>query len=159
MNILTQINSSGAKVQQHFFQSNLLLLRRVTTIINQDVYTFYTFPESAPKGPIRLVANKDRNVVIFICFACFLNIYSVYVTFSSKIGSPHFKASTTTDTNFQDIHLLTNKPRKMPVINVEVVLPFPDTMAFLMLLKILPKWIYRRKGRGVCFCGIICICA
>jgi len=85
MDILAQIHSSGAKVRQHFLQCNLLLLRCVSTVVNQDVDTFRTFPEITPKGSVRLVAKKDGNVVVFICLACCLDVYSVNMALFPKI--------------------------------------------------------------------------
>jgi hypothetical protein len=147
MDILTQIDSARAKMWQHFLQSNLLLLWCVSAVINDNVDAFHTLPESAPKCSVRLIPNKDRGVVILIYPARFLDVYSVYMALLSKIGSPHPKASPAIDTDLQDIHLLTHKPRKMTVINFEIMLPFPDSVTVLMFLKIVPKWIHRRRER------------
>jgi len=61
------------------------------------------------------------------------------------------------DANFQNIDLVANEPSEMPVINIEIVLPFPDAMAFIMVLKILPKRICRRRDGSDRFLNIICI--
>jgi hypothetical protein len=50
---------------------------------------------------------------------------------------------------------LTDEPREVPVINVEIVLVFPDAMALMVVLEIVPKGIWEcRDGPSRRWCSI-----
>jgi hypothetical protein len=105
----------------------------------------HTPGERPPEGPITLIANKDRNVITFVLFACFLYIHSVYVTLISEIRTPHLKASATVNADLEDVYFLADKASEVPMINFEIVLPFPDASSRPMVLEIIPK----RVGRSI----------
>src|ERR1700674_1112996 len=103
MYVFAQINPSGSNGWQHFLQSDLLLLGRVASIVDEDVNAVNGLFESCPKRPVSLVADKDGSMLAFVCFAGRFDVNTVDVALVAKIGAPHLKAAATINAYFQDV--------------------------------------------------------
>src|SRR5438105_15814971 len=105
INNLTKINLARSQDKEHFLQSGNLLLRKMSAVIDQNVNSTNLISKVFPKGAICLIAYEDSRPLVFIGFACGLNVDSINMASRPKILLPHVETSAAKYTNFNHVPL------------------------------------------------------
>src|SRR5262245_21049538 len=111
----------------------------MTAVVDDNIKRRDAGANVTPKSAIRLVAHENLNAVSLVNLACRFKVNPVDSSLTSKILAPHVKATAAIDADLKDMDLLTAKAMEMPVIDVEVVLPFPNSGALFSIVKKIPQ--------------------
>src|SRR5882672_590624 len=141
MDVFTEKNSSRANVRQHFFQRNDLLPNLVAAIIDQNINSGHRSPKRLPEVAILLVTNEDFDTIVFIAPAGFFDVDAINMAVLAKILPPHLQASTAENANLNNVNFAPDELAEVSMINVEIMLPFPDPTADSVGVEICSKWI------------------
>src|ERR1700730_7079531 len=107
----------------------------MTTVIDDDVDVRNVPFEAVPKAAVCLVTDEHFHSIVFVCLAGRLDVYAIDVARGSEVIFPHFQASTAVDADLQDVNSLASESTEVPVIDVKIMIPFPDTVALFAGLK------------------------
>jgi hypothetical protein len=126
MHVLAEVDASGPKMGKHLFQRHQLLFGFVAAIVDEDVNPRMLMLESLPEPAIRLVAYRDARPIVLVHPARFLDVDAVDLALRAEILSPHRKAASAVNPDFEHVHLASHELAEMPMVELEVVDPFPD---------------------------------
>ena len=144
MNILTDIDATRAQMRQHLLQTHLLLPRRMTAVVDDDVERWDVTTEACPERPILLVADMNRHILGLICHSAVVEIHPVNVGSFTEIRLPHPQTTAAEDADFSELDLLSPEFGKVSVVNLEVMPPLPDSRSGMISVKKLLQRIRRR---------------
>ena len=100
-----------------------LLLHCVAAVIDEDVDPWYLLPQLLQKIPVRLRTDENTHIAFLEDLASRVDIHPAYSRVQAKILFPHLQAAALGHTNLDYHNVLASPARKMPVINVEVMMP------------------------------------
>ncbi len=126
MNVFADIHPTGLEVWQHFLKGCNLLIGSMAAIIYQDVNFAYLFFEGRPKLTILLVAYENRHIVSLVFLTFWFDIDAINMASVAKIGSPHIQTTSAEYANFHNMSRLSDKATQVAMIEIEIVLPFPN---------------------------------
>src|ERR1700730_6122346 len=126
----------------------------MTTVIDDDVDVRNVPFEAVPKAAVCLVTDEHFRSIVFVCLAARLDVYAIDLACGSEVIFPHFQASTAVHADLQDVNSLASESTEVPVIDLKIMIPFPDTMALFASLKKLSQGVRQLqnvlflRGRG-----------
>lgn len=123
---------------KQLFQRDNLLVCFVSTIIHHNVEFGNLLFEGTPKLSIGLVTYKYSRRVIFIDLTVLFDVNSIYVTIFSKILLPHEQAATAIHPYFKNMNFPVYELLKISMINIEIMIPFPNARAAHQIVEMLP---------------------
>src|ERR1019366_5253372 len=126
MDVLTNIDAAGTKVEQELLQAGSLLLWLVTAVVYDNIEIGHLLPKFAPEIAISLIADKDLCIGALIFAARWHDVYSIIVRFGTEIAAPHIETAALVQSDLQQMDRLVAEGLEGPVINVKIMGPFLD---------------------------------
>src|SRR5688572_2946223 len=122
-------------------------MRQMTAVVDDNIDARNGATKTIPELPVSLIANKHFGLLVGVFLARGLNVDAVKPALRAEIRLPHIQAAAAEDAYFKHVHLSPDKFAEMPMINVEVVRPFPNASASSPGIKELTKRIGRFSRR------------
>jgi hypothetical protein len=141
--IFAEIDTSRLKVREQFLKRDDLLFSQVAAVINHDIHSADFLLEAPPEISVGLVADKHFDAVTFIGFAGWLNVDAEDLAVRSEVVPPHPQAAATIDPNLQYANAAASKSAKVPVVNVKIVVPLPDSGTFSVRIEVGAQRVWR----------------
>jgi hypothetical protein len=126
VDIFAEVDTSGPQMWQQFLENRHLLFRKMATVVDHDVDLWDIPFEPLPEGPVCLVADEDFHGAVFVGFAGRFDVYAVNVARWSEIVPPHFQTSTAVNADLQEVNLSAPEFAEVPVIDLKIMIPFPN---------------------------------
>jgi hypothetical protein len=79
-----------------------------------------------------LIADEDLHTVAFVRFTGWLDIDSIDVGASLEIVAPQCETSATIDADLHDMDIAVAKLHEVSMVDIEIMVPLPDSGAFIM---------------------------
>src|SRR5215469_16181018 len=126
----------------------------MTAIIDNDIQRRNLLAKVLPEFAVFLITDKDFYAMALVFAAVWLDIHAIDVCFWAEIIPPHLKAAAAINTDLKDMDLLAAEALKVAIIDVEIMQPLPDTVAFGAGIKklaqvILTRWGFKPLRRGI----------
>src|ERR1700733_10970340 len=106
------------------------------SIVDHDVHRTYFLFEAAPKLTVGLVSDEYTNGIVLVGFAGSLNVDADNSAFFPKIIAPHIETAAAVDANLDNDDFTASKASEMPVIYLEIVIPFINSIPSAMCLEV-----------------------
>jgi hypothetical protein len=151
--VLAQIDAARTHRWQRCLHSCDLLVRLMATIVYQHVDPRDLAKKPPPEGRVALIPDMYVDPVTGVRTAGWLYIDSVDVCAGAEVLKPHRQASAAVNPNFHNGDLTPDKPSEMPLVNREVVQPFPKPRPLSVLVEVLAEADRARALESACSRG------
>jgi hypothetical protein len=111
----------------------------MAAIVDENIYNRVVFLESLPERPISLVTDIDFGVFVLVDLGVRLYVHSVHGAIIPEVVPPHPKATATVYTDLKDMYVTTDELAEVAMIDIKVVVPFPDARPFTIGIEIRPE--------------------
>src|SRR5262249_35611815 len=122
----------------------------VAAIVDQHIQPGHLRLDLLPEAAVALIANEDLGPFVFIGLAGTLYVNAVDVTLGAEILPPHPEASAAIDADFQQVQFSASELLQVTMVNIEVMIPFPNAWAFGVRIEVLAQRVrlHLRRCRG-----------
>jgi hypothetical protein len=119
----------------------------MSAIVDYNIQLWNLVFYSSPETPIGLVAYENVYAIVFVGFALGLDVNAVDMAMVPEVAPPHIQTSATVNPDLQDLNMCVSKFAEVPLVDIEVMIPFPDTAALSSLFEEGAESIRRHGGR------------
>ena len=129
MRVLAEIHTVFVYERKQFLEGSDLLLHPMATIVDEDVYAWNLLSQRTQETPVCLIPNKYLDPVFFQSLAVRIDVDPKHSALRPKIMLPHLQRSALRHAEFDDMNIGAPKPREVPLIDFEIVLPLVNMPA------------------------------
>jgi hypothetical protein len=98
----------------------------MAAVVDQDIDPRNSFRQGFQESSVFLIAYEYLDLLLFDLLAMRIDVYPEYFAPGPEIVFPHLQRASLRNTEFNNVRVGAAKTREVPLINVEVMLPFVD---------------------------------